>query len=134
MCSLASHFSHPAQFSKSKMAVTGTCILWFIHPFLLIHSFIHLLCARHCAKCSKCKVRHGPCYHAAYIPVRETSSHHINEYVIALPKGQQYGSIREYSWGIGLYEKMKRSWSAEMFKEGFPEEKKFELVSERRHR
>lgn len=51
--------------------------LWLIHPFLWIHSFVHLLCGRHCAKCSECKARHGPCCHVIYIPVRETikSSH-----------------------------------------------------------
>lgn len=54
--------------------------------------------------------------------------------MIALPKGQQYGSIREYSEEIGLYERAERSWSGEMFKEEFLKENKFELGSERLHR
>ena len=40
--------------------------------------------------------------------------------MIALPKGQQYGSTREYSGEIGLCERVERSWSGEMFKEEFP--------------
>lgn len=128
VCTLASHFSsHPAQFPKSEMAVAGTCMLWFIHSFLLMHSFIHLLCGRHCAKCSECKARHGPCCHAVYIP-----SEGDNQVITLM--NMWLHSLREHSRGIGLYERVERSWSGKMFKEGFPKERKFELGSERHHR
>lgn len=64
---LVSHLPPYAQLSfLSKMVMVRTCFSWqFIHLFMVIYLFLHLPCGRHCDKCQKCKVRHGPCSHGA---------------------------------------------------------------------